>query len=248
MKIAATLFLTIACLQLLSQTQVFETSRGELKITPVSHATLVMEFGEEVIYVDPTGGAKPFEKFKAPTMILITDIHGDHLSIETLKELNLKRATIFAPMAVSDELTAKSCGGALTIMPNTAKIDHHGIHIDAIPMYNLPESADSFHPKGRGSGYVLNIGDKRIYISGDTEDIPEMRALKNIDIAFVCMNLPYTMDIMQAASAVSEFKPTIVFPYHYRGTEGFSDVKDFKNKVEDQNPEIEVRLLNWYPN
>ena len=113
-------------------------------------------------------------------------------------------------------------------------------------MYNLPESSSSMHTKGRGNGYVVEAGNKVIYISGDTEDIPEMRDLKNIDIAFVCMNLPYTMDINQAASAVLDFKPKIVYPYHYRGKDGLSDVNEFKKMVNSANRMIGVRLLKWY--
>jgi L-ascorbate metabolism protein UlaG (beta-lactamase superfamily) len=115
-------------------------------------------------------------------------------------------------------------------------------------MYNLPAgSPTARHPKGLGNGYVLNIGGKNIYLSGDTEDIPEMRGLKNIDVAFVCMNLPYTMDINHAADAVLAFKPRIVYPYHYRGQSGLSDVNGFKNLVEKGDKGIEVRLRNWYP-
>lgn len=114
-------------------------------------------------------------------------------------------------------------------------------------MYNLPESAESRHPKGRGNGYVMTVGGKRIYLSGDTSDIPEMRKLKNIDVAFVCMNLPFTMDINQAASAVLDFKPSIVYPYHYRGQGGFSDVEAFKKLVEEGDSKIRVHLANWYP-
>ena len=113
-------------------------------------------------------------------------------------------------------------------------------------MYNLPESPSSMHTKGRGNGYLIEAGNKRIYISGDTEDIPEMRNLKNIDVAFVCMNLPYTMDIKQAAGAVLAFKPKIVYPYHYRGKDGLSDVQEFKRMVISANKMIDVRLLKWY--
>ena len=113
-------------------------------------------------------------------------------------------------------------------------------------MYNLPESDDSRHPKGRGNGYVLTIGGNRIYVSGDTEDIQEMRALEGIDVAFVCMNLPYTMDVDAAASAVVEFEPQIVYPYHFRGKGGYSDVDKFKELVISQNNSIDVRLRKWY--
>ena len=121
-----------------------------------------------------------------------------------------------------------------------------GIAITAVAMYNLPETEDSKHSKGRGNGYLLEFGGKRVYISGDTEDIAEMRSLKNIDVAFVCMNLPYTMDINQAASAVLEFKPKIVYPYHYRGKDGLSDTDTFKKLVKEGDAALEVRLRNWY--
>jgi L-ascorbate metabolism protein UlaG (beta-lactamase superfamily) len=114
-------------------------------------------------------------------------------------------------------------------------------------MYNLPESPTAMHTKGRGNGYVLGIGGRRIYLSGDTQGIPEMRALKDIDVAFVCMNLPYTMAVDEAADAVLAFKPHIVYPYHYRGQGGLSDVNAFKAKVEAGDKNIEVRLRNWYP-
>jgi L-ascorbate metabolism protein UlaG (beta-lactamase superfamily) len=121
------------------------------------------------------------------------------------------------------------------------------IRVEAIPMYNLPESPDNRHTKGRGNGYVLTIGGKRIYISGDTEAIPEMRTLKNIDVAFVCMNLPYTMDVDQAADGVLDFVPKVVYPYHYRGKGGLSDIDKFKALVNKKNTNIDVRLRNWYP-
>jgi len=114
-------------------------------------------------------------------------------------------------------------------------------------MYNLREEALKFHTKGRGNGYVLTINKERIYFSGDTEDIPEMRNLKNIDKAFVCMNLPYTMTVENAADAVLEFKPKEVYPYHYRGTGGLSDVEKFKQIVAEKNKAIKVVQLDWYP-
>jgi L-ascorbate metabolism protein UlaG (beta-lactamase superfamily) len=116
-----------------------------------------------------------------------------------------------------------------------------GVKIEAVPMYNLTAARLRFHNKGRGNGYVMTFGGKRVYVSGDTEDIPEMRALKNIDAAFVCMNLPYTMAPEQAADAVREFKPKVVYPYHYRG----SDTAQFKKLVGGAS---EVRLRDWYKN
>lgn len=177
---------------------------------------------------------------------MITDIHGDHLNIETLNEIKTSNATFVVPEAVALKLP-DNFKKNLIILNNGEDTVLNSIKIEAIPMYNLPETEDSRHPKGRGNGYILNIDGKSIYISGDTEDIKEMRALKNIDVAFICMNLPYTMDIDQAADAVLDFKPKVVYPYHYRGKPGLSDVNAFKQMVNEGNPKIEVKLLDWYP-
>jgi L-ascorbate metabolism protein UlaG (beta-lactamase superfamily) len=222
-----------------------ETSSGPLTIQPINHGSLVLTWNNKTIYVDPYPNAKAFDGISPPDLILITDIHGDHLNAETLNAIETSKATLIVPQAVADQLPDKLKAKG-TVLANGKKIKEAGINISAIPMYNLPEAPDSKHTKGRGNGYVLSLGGKTVYISGDTEDIPEMRALKNIDVAFVCMNLPYTMDIEQASSAVLEFKPKIVYPYHYRGQGGLSDVEGFKKLVNAVNPSIDVRLRNWY--
>ena len=190
-----------------------ETKKGPLLIQPILHGTVMFTWDGKTIYVDPYGGAKAFEGISAPDLILITDIHGDHMSVETLEGIETSNAIIIAPSAVTEKLP-DNLKAQTTSLDNGKKIEKLGISITALPMYNLPEDSESRHTKGRGNGYVLNIGGKNIYLSGDTEDIPEMRALKNIDVAFVCMNLPYTMDIDQASSAVLDFKPKTVYPYH----------------------------------
>jgi len=215
---------------------------GELTIQPVTHATLVLTFNKKNIYVDPTGGADAFKGLDAPGLILITDIHGDHMDPKTIEAVNTANAVMVVPQAVADKLPATIDRQKLVILKNGDNTQQAGINILAVPMYNLPEAPDAFHTKGRGNGYVLTIGGKKIYISGDTEDIPEMRALKNIDIAFVCMNLPYTMDVTQAAQGVLAFKPAIIYPYHYRG----QDVNTFKSLVNTGDKNIEVRLREWY--
>jgi L-ascorbate metabolism protein UlaG (beta-lactamase superfamily) len=222
-----------------------KTSSGMLSIQPVEHASLVLSWNNKTIYVDPNGGSKLFEGLKAPDLILITDIHGDHMNAETLDALETSQAKLVVPEAVAEKLSEKY-KDKLIILNNEGATTQLGFNITAIPMYNLPEDAESRHTKGRGNGYVLDIGGKRIYISGDTEDIPEMRNLDNIDIAFVCMNLPYTMDINQAADAVLAFKPKIVYPYHYRGQGGLADVEAFKKLVNDGDKKIDVRLRKWY--
>ncbi|WP_299129465.1 MBL fold metallo-hydrolase [uncultured Winogradskyella sp.] len=216
-----------------------------VKVIPITHGTLILETGSETIYIDPTGGMEAFKDQKAPTLVLITDIHGDHLSKKTLETLNLNNVTLIGPRAVTEKLPSYITETIVTI--NNGDIyKHNAVKIEAIPMYNLREDALKFHVKGRGNGYILTINEERIYISGDTEDIPEMRNLKNIDKAFVCMNMPWTMSIEQAADAVLEFKPKIVYPYHYRGSEKMSNVSKFKNLVENDDKSIEIRLLDWY--
>jgi L-ascorbate metabolism protein UlaG (beta-lactamase superfamily) len=222
------------------------TERGELVIRPVEHATFVMEWDGKTIYVDPVGGAEAFEAFPPPDLILVTDIHGDHFDAETIEGVAKDTTEIVASAEVARGLPS-SFGDRVVVLANGEKTDRVGMGIEAVPMYNLTSERLRFHTKGRGNGYVLKVGDKRIYNSGDTEDIPEMRELRSIDAAFVCMNLPYTMDVEQAVRAVREFRPKIVYPFHYRGAGGEkSDVELFKALVEEQG-DIEVRLLQWYP-
>ncbi|WP_299096912.1 MBL fold metallo-hydrolase [Winogradskyella sp.] len=221
-----------------------ETS-NELKIIPFEHASMILKYGDTNVYVDPTGESSAYEGFGKADIILITDIHGDHYNFKTLFEFDLESTLIIAPKAVADKFP-KDFNPTYKILNNNEKTEAKGIEIEAIPMYNLREEALKFHPKGRGNGYVLTINNERIYISGDTEDIPEMRNLKNIDKAFVCMNLPYTMTVESAASAVLDFKPKTVYPYHYRGTDGKSDVELFKKIVNDSIKSINVELIKWY--
>jgi len=225
---------------------IVKTNNGDLIIQPVLHGTVVFQWNNNTIYIDPYGGAAAFKGINKPTLIFITDIHGDHLNEKTLNELQVNDVQIIAPKAVADQLSA-AYQKNVTILNNNETIRRMGILIKAIPMYNLPDSPDAKHTKGRGNGYILEMGNKRVYISGDTEDIPEMRNLQNIDIAFICMNLPYTMDTHQAASAVLQFQPKIVYPYHYRGKPEMSDTESFKKLVHAKNPNIDVRLRDWYP-
>ena len=205
-----------------------------------------MEVDGKTIFTDPYGGKAKFDGLADPDLILITDIHGDHLNSNTLKELNTSNTTFIVPQAVKDQM-GEIDNKEIIVVGNGETKSWSGITIKAIPMYNLPETDDSRHPKGRGNGYVIGIGGVNFYVSGDTEDIPEMRSIKDIDYAFVCMNLPYTMDINQAADAVLEFKPKVVYPFHFRGGGGkFADVEAFKKLVNDGNPNIEVRLRDWY--
>jgi L-ascorbate metabolism protein UlaG (beta-lactamase superfamily) len=217
----------------------------DIQITPISHATFVMNWNDQIIYVDPVGGVAVFKNMPAAEVILVTDIHGDHMNPETLAAVKNDNNFLFVPQAVADKLDVKL--KPTVIVNNGDAATRNGLKITAIPMYNITEDRLDKHPKGRGNGYVLEKDGYRVYISGDTEGIPEMRNLKNIDKAFICMNLPYTMDVEQAANAVLEFAPGGVIPYHYRGQEKFSDVEKFRSLINENNPEIEVTLLEWYP-
>jgi L-ascorbate metabolism protein UlaG (beta-lactamase superfamily) len=219
------------------QSQTFKTSAGTVVITPIYHAAVLIQANGKNIYIDP---AKPADVSGLPPadLILITDIHGDHMDANLIGAVSKSGTEIIAPPAVVKTVTT-----AAPISNGETK-KWNGWTIEAIPMYNLtrgPEAGKLYHDKGRGNGYILTLGDKRFYFSGDSENIPEMRALKNIDVAFVCMNLPYTMPPDEAAEAVKAFHPKVVIPYHYRG----SDVNIFKKDLEGTG--IEVRLLEWYP-
>ncbi len=224
-----------------------ETAASEIKIIPIEHASTVLEWRNSTIYIDPTGGAAAYQGQRKADLILITDIHGDHFNPETLEGLDLDNTLIIAPQAVADQMP-KKFSSQMAVLNNGELKEVNFISVEAIPMYNLREEALQFHVKGRGNGYIITLGGERIYFSGDTEDIPEMRALKNIDKAFICMNLPYTMTVESAADAVLEFTPKQVYPYHYRGNPDVGDVKKFKTIVNSSNAAIEVVQLDWYPN
>lgn len=239
------LFFTMVCYAQRPKPDIMTSEEGDITIQPILHGTLVLQWKGKTIYVDPYGGAERFKGLAKPNLILITDIHSDHTNLETLQGLDTKGTKFIVPQAVADKLKG-SYEKQLIVIKNDDIHVEGAIFINALPMYNLPEDSTSRHPRGRGNGYFLNLGGKGIYISGDTEDIKEMRDLRGIDIAFVCMNLPYTMDINQAASAVLDFKPKIVYPYHYRGKPDVSDTKKFKALVNAKNKNIEVRLRDWY--
>jgi L-ascorbate metabolism protein UlaG (beta-lactamase superfamily) len=218
----------------------FVAQRGNITVHPINHATFALEWNGTTIYVDPVGGAARFKALPAPGLILLTDIHGDHLNKETLEAVAKPDTKIVAPPAVAEQLPSK-LRERTTVLTNGQSAEVLGIPVEAIPAYNTTPQRQQFHAKGRGNGYMVALGGKRVYISGDTENTPEMAALKNIDIAFLCMNLPYTMTVEQAADAVRAFKPKVVYPYHSRG----SDLEKFKTLV-GADAGVEVRLRDWY--
>jgi L-ascorbate metabolism protein UlaG (beta-lactamase superfamily) len=248
MKTLATFLLAFALAKTNAQTATPDTiasQEGNVIVQPIFHAALVLLWNGKSIYVDPYNGAGGYRNTKKPDLVLITDIHGDHMDLKTLESLDLGNAILVVPQAVADKLPPE-WQQKTVVLNNGNTTEQSGIFITAVPMYNLPDDSTARHTKGRGNGYILAMGGKRFYISGDTEDIPEMRSLKNIDVAFVCMNVPFTMSVEQAASAVLDFKPHVVYPYHYRGQGGFSDTQQFKTLVNKGDASIDVRLRDWY--
>jgi L-ascorbate metabolism protein UlaG (beta-lactamase superfamily) len=235
MKSSVLVLIFFAGAVLAAPPQEFSTSAGTLKITPIQHASLMIQAGGKVLYIDPAQGS--FDGMPQADYILITDIHGDHMAPEIVNKLKKSGTEIVAPQAVSEKVS----GTSVIAYGQTKKLGP--FTVESVPAYNLtrgPAAGKLFHDKGRGCGYIVTYGGKRFYFSGDTEATPEMKALKNIDVAFVCMNLPYTMTPEEAADAVHAFHPKVVYPYHYKG----SDTAAFKKALDGTG--IDVRLIDWY--
>lgn len=220
---------------------------GNIEVTPMTHAHVQLEFGGKVIHVDPTpqsalASAKPAD------LILVTDVHGDHFSPEAIAKLRKATTIVVAPQAVAGKITE----GKTEVMANGQTRTVDGVSIMAVGSYNLqrgPAAGQLFHDKGRGNGYVVTLGGKRLYFSGDTECVPEIKALTNIDVAFITMNLPYTMPPEEAAACVKAFRPQIVYPYHYRGMGGPTPEQNQQAFVAAMKgfQGVEVRVANFYP-
>jgi L-ascorbate metabolism protein UlaG (beta-lactamase superfamily) len=214
----------------------FKTSAGPLKLTAIRHASLMLEAGGQVVHVDPWSQGN-YDGLPQADLLLITDTHSDHLDAKAIARLRKPQTTVIASPGAAAKID-----GAKAIR-NGESTQWGPWKIEALPMYNIkrgPEPGKVFHEKGRGNGYVLTYGGFRLYISGDTEGTPEMRALKNIDAALISMNLPYTMPPDEAADAVRDFKPKVAIPYHYYR----SDLSVFEKALAGSG--VEVKLLDWY--
>jgi L-ascorbate metabolism protein UlaG (beta-lactamase superfamily) len=217
---------------------VIQTSSGELKISFVGHGTLMLDWNSMIIHIDPVSREADYSKLPDADLVLITHHHGDHLDAKALKELNKSGTEIILTSTAKDMIEADNM--ALIVMKNGDTKRVKDINIKAIPSYNIVHKRDdgeAFHPKGVGNAYVLEIGDKRILIGGDTENIPEIKELKEIDIAFLPMNLPYTMTPEMVADAAKAFKPGILYPYHY----GNTDTDKLIDLMKDEKS-VEVRI------
>ena len=226
----------------------YQTNHGTLTIYPVSHGSFVMETPSGAIYVDPVGTPEQFAALPPPALVLITHEHGDRYNAETLLALIGERETrIIVTPTVYRRMPAELRVRA-TAMANGQSALFGAITIDAIPAYNLSEARQRYHPMGRGNGYVLNVDGVKVYIAGDTEDTPEMRALTGIGIAFLPVDPLYTMSLAQAADAIAEFMPAIVYPYAYRDADHpDADPRPLAVLVAERGVRTQVKFGAWYP-
>ncbi len=218
------------------QSDTIKTSGGDLAITFIGHGTLMMNYGGKVVHVDPVSKEADYSKLPKADLVLITHEHYDHFDPKAIEQIR-KPDTRF----VVTEKVAQQLKGAIA-MKNGDTRTVEGIKIEAVPAYNIKHMRSPgmpFHPKGVGNGYVVTFGDKRVYIAGDSENTPEMKALKGIDIAFLPMNLPYTMTPEMVADAAKAFRPKVLYPYHY----GDTDVNRLKELLKKEKG-IEVRVRN----
>ncbi len=223
-----TLSVLTATAQEAFERDIIETSEGDLEITFIAHGTLMFEFKEKIIHVDPVGQYADYTTMPKADIIMITHEHGDHLDPEVVDILRTDQTDIILTAICAERIEGN------IVMNNGNVQTVQDLKIEAVPAYNLEQG---FHPKGNGNGYVVTFGDKKIYIAGDTENIPEMKELSDIDIAFLPMNLPFTMSPQQVADAALSFKPKILYPYHYGNTDP-SELVDLLQNVQD----IEVRI------
>jgi L-ascorbate metabolism protein UlaG (beta-lactamase superfamily) len=217
-----------------------DSSLGPIRILPVNHASLVIGFGDEVLYVDPVGPPERYAHIPRPTAILVTHEHGDHFDPETLGGLIGGRAVPILSSPIAREKMPPELQALTKTLRNGESGSIAGIAVEARPAYNYSHGATQFHPKGNGNGYLLTLGGRRIYVSGDTEDTPELLALRDIDLMFLPMSRPHTMTLAQAANVLNTVRPGVAYPYHYKGTDTAALLPLVTSKG------TEVRLRDWY--
>ena len=214
------------------------TSKGPLVILPIRHASVLFTLGQKHIYVDPAAEGK-YEGLPKADFIFITHSHFDHFDKHRIESLRGASSVLVGPADVIGQM------GTGQTLKNGEKLSFDNFEVEAVPSYNLlrgPKPGQLFHPKGQGNGYVFTFGDKRVYVSGDTECTPEVKELKNIDVAFLCMRLPYTMPPKEAAECIKTFKPLVIYPYHYE-----TSILEELTVALVNEKNIEVRLRDWYP-
>ena len=235
-SIAGMLFLLVAVASAF-ETDVFKTPAGDLKITFIGHGTLMFQFAGKTIHVDPVSQETDYTKLPKADLIMVTHEHSDHLDLKAIETVR----TAKTEMVLNETAAMKLKGGM--VMKNGDVKTVQGIRIKAVPAYNIVHMRSPgvpFHPKGVGNGYIMTFGDKRVYIAGDTENTPEMKALKTIDIAFLPMNLPYTMTPEMVADAAKAFRPKVLYPYHYSDTDVSKLTALLKN---EKGLEVRIRKM-----
>jgi L-ascorbate metabolism protein UlaG (beta-lactamase superfamily) len=232
------------------QADTLPASGGDIQITPIMHSSVQIEYAGKVIQVDPVGKYDnvelpllgKFDALKPADLILVTDIHSENLDVEEIAKIRKPGAPVVMPAAVATQVGTK-IPAPTTVMANGETKTVAAISIEALPMYNLqhgPKPGEFYHPKGRGNGYIVTLGGKRLYFAGDTECTPEVQGLKNIDVAFLPMNMPYTMTPADAVDCVKTFQPKIVYPYHYEGQK--RDEALFKAFLKSTPVDVRVQL------
>ena len=218
------------------------TDHGPLLVHPFGHASLALVWQETVIMVDPVGGAQRYSGLPRPHLILVTHRHGDHFDADTVRDLAGEHTVVVTPQDVSESIPAND---AVTLTHGES-VAAHGVVVAAVPAYNRTDGRLEFHPRGRDNGYVVDFDGFRVYISGDTEDVPELAELGEVDAAFLCMNLPWTMSLAQAVRAARTIGPRVLYPYHFRNGDGtMTDLEELRRELADDET-IEVRVLDWY--
>ena len=215
------------------ESDIFETARGQVRITFIGHGTLMIEFGEKVIHIDPVSREADYSELPKADIILITHEHQDHYDQQAIGIISKPGTEMIMNPAVGNE------DGDGIILKNGESAIVQGIPVRAVPAYNTTADHSRFHPRGRDNGYIVDLGGFLIYIAGDTETIPEMADLRDIDIAFLPVNQPYTMTPAQAVEAAMMFKPGILYPYHY----GNTDVSVIVKALKGSDTEVRVRDL-----
>ena len=218
------------------------TEHGPVVVRPFGHASLALVWQEAVILVDPVDGAERFAGLPRPQLILVTHRHGDHFDADTVRGLAGEHTVVVTPQDVSESIPAND----VVTLAHGESVAAQGVVVTAVPAYNRTEGRLDFHPRGRDNGYVLDFDGFRVYISGDTEDVPEMAELGDIDAAFLCMNLPWTMSLAQAVRAARMISPRVLYPYHFRNGDGtMTDLEGLQRELAADEV-IEVRVLDWY--
>ncbi len=229
--------LKIITAQATYESDIIKTSGGDLKMTFIGHGTLMFEYNDVVIHIDPVSRYAKYSAMPKADIILITHHHSDHLDLDAIKKIKKKGTVILCSESCIEDLASGE------IMKNGDTKEVLNITVKAVPAYNLVhkrKDGDPYHPKGVGNGYIISFGDTKVYVAGDTENFPEMQEFKDIDIAFLPMNIPYTMTPEMVVDAVKLFNPKILYPYHY----GNTDVNELQELLKDKGDcEVRIRKL-----